>query len=146
LPEYCVTPRHSEAALRRVFEMAARGQLPIRAHVISESGEPASLGMQQVTITRDGKKTVLIGDPVILSTNSIEGDKTQRSAVSISFPLDDSAVGTIQTIGNASISTSVPPADIAMIGGVTEMRETGNGALILAGRDQVLRLGGRDEP
>jgi hypothetical protein len=120
-----------EAAVRRLFEMAARGELPLSAHIISESSEPASLGLQQVTITRDGKKTVLIADSVTLATNAIPGDKTQRSGVSISFPIDELSAGAIRTIGNASISTSGPTPDIALIGGMTEMREVGNGNLFV---------------
>src|ERR1700710_1406454 len=120
-----------EAALRRVFEMAVRGELPLSAHIISESIEPVSLGLQQVTVTRDGERTMLIANPVTLATNTIPGDKTQRSSVSINFPLDELSAGTIRTTGNASFSTSGTTLDIALIGGMTEMREVGNGELFV---------------
>src|SRR6266705_3490867 len=92
-----------------------------------------------MSVTRDGKESVLIAETMTLATNSIDGDKTSRSVASISIPVDGSSAGTIRTIGNASVGKPGPTPDIALMDGMTEMRGSGDGDLFVVARVRLQR-------
>lgn len=114
--------RKKDEGMRSLFEKLSSGQLPFSARIVSQNGESASFEVEHASITLNGQTTVLLDEKVILATNSMRGDKTITSVASVSIPADGVLSGTIQTVGNASVSNISHPSKIALHGGKRELK------------------------
>ena len=125
--------------MRRLFEKLSSGQLPFGARIISQSGEAASMEVHHVSITQNGRTTVLLDEKVTLATNSTLGDKTTTSVASISIPADGLSPGAIRTIGNASVSNVARPLNISLAGVVKKLKATSSSGLFVVARTGLQR-------
>ena len=71
--------------------MLMNGELPFRAEVSSVDGSSSSMKVQNAKIVVDGVETTLLDDEITLSTNTVEGDKTNRSTSILSIPVDNNS-------------------------------------------------------
>lgn len=81
-------------------------ELPFRAESISSNGAASSMKVLNAKVIQDGLETVLFDDEITLSTNTIDGDKTQDSSARIIIPTNDHSPPEISTTGNASVVNS----------------------------------------
>ncbi len=70
----------------------------------------------QVVVTQGGVERVLSEEMLTLTTNSVSGDKTQKSMASVSLPVDGSK-GSISTVGNATVSNGALSLSLRLSGG-----------------------------
>lgn len=131
--------RVKDEGMRNLFEKLATGQLPLRAAIISESGEASSMDVHHASMMKDGKVTVLLDEKITLSTNSTSGDKTTASAASISIPTDGLSLGAIRTIGNASVSNISDYPKISLAAGVKKIKATSELGLFVVARTRLQR-------
>ncbi len=117
-----------------MMDLMAAGKLPFRAEITSKDGSSSSMEVSNVTVIRDGVATTLVDERLVLSTNSIEGDKTGHAAATISVPVDGRSPGTITTIGNASVTNDGTPPRISIEGGKKKLRATCPGGLFAVAR------------
>lgn len=120
--------------MRNLFEKLASGQLPFRAEIISESGEASSMEVHHASMTQGGRATVLLDEKITLSTNSTSGEMTTASAASISIPTDGLSLGTIKTVGNASVSNTTNHPKILLAAGVKKLKATSESGLFVIAR------------
>lgn len=94
--------------------MLMNGELPFRAETVSESGDPASIKVNNAKIVTDGVETVLFKDEIALSTNSAEGDRTKKSAAAFVLPVRSKKNPEILLNGNATVTNEQPYIAIAI--------------------------------
>jgi hypothetical protein len=107
--------------MQELFRKIQAGELPAAAQVISENGEPSSMQIGRVVVTHGGVERILSEETLTLSTNQVPGDKTQMSMARISLPIDGS-LGSISTVGNATVSNEASPLSLRLSGGVKKLK------------------------
>lgn len=75
----------------------------------------------KVVVTQGGVERVLSEEMLTLTTNSVSGDKTQKSVACVSLPVDGS-LGSISTIGNATVSNGTLPLSLQLNGGSKKLK------------------------
>lgn len=125
--------------MQNLFEKLASGQLPFRAEIISVSGEALSMEVHHASMTQDGITTVLLDEKLTLSTNSTSGNKTTASTASITIPTNGLALGTIRTVGNASVSNIASHPKISLAAGVKKLKATSESGLFVIARTGLQR-------
>jgi hypothetical protein len=104
-----------------LFRKLQAGELPVTAQLISENGEPSSMQVGEVVVNQDGVGRVLSEEMLTLTTNSVPGDKTQKSVACLSLPVDGST-GSISTLGNATVNNGTLPLRLRLSGGAKKLR------------------------
>jgi SEC-C motif len=117
-----------------LFEKISSGKIPFTAKFMSSGGEPGSIEIGPWSVTKNGRKTVLLHETLTLSTNTAHGDKTAPSLASISIPIDGCSAGSITTIGNASVSNIQNSPPIALAGGAKKLKTTSASGLFAVAR------------
>lgn len=107
--------------MQELFRKTQAGELPVTARVISENGEPSSMQVGKVVVTQGGVERVLSEEMLTLTTNSVSGDKTQKSMARFSLPVDGST-GSISTVGNATVSNGTLPLSLRLSGGSKKLK------------------------
>jgi len=90
------------------------GEIPFSARVSSTSGAESQIVISDVSVVQGGVETVLLNEEMTISTNSVTGDKTERSAAFISIPIDGMSHGSIATSGNATVSNGDVSAKLSL--------------------------------
>lgn len=115
--------RDNDIALRELSRKAMAGELKPFAQIISENSEPSSMQFGNVSITEGGVTKVLTEGMVTLSTNTIPGDVTEKSAALIMLP-PDGTTGSISTTGNATVSSGAYPLALRLNTTAKKMKAT----------------------
>lgn len=131
--------RAKDEGMRNIFEKIASGQLPFRAEIISKNGEASSMEVHHASVTQDGRTTVLLDEKITLSTNSTSGDKTTASVASISIPTDGLSLGSIRTVGNASVSNVANHPKISLAAGKKKLKTKSESGLFVVVRTGLQR-------
>lgn len=105
--------REKDRNFQNFIEEIRSGKLhPMASISSSNSAEPTSMTISNMTTTINGKQTIFLDKEVTLTTNSIEGFAAENSSASLFFPKPD---GTIKTVGNASVSVVVDVVNYVVI-------------------------------
>lgn len=99
--KYCCIVKNE--SVKSLFQKIKDGELPFYSRIISKDGESSSMEISSASVTINGETKILIDEKITLSTNTVNGDKTDDSVSLIKIPIIDSSKGIIETIGNAQI-------------------------------------------
>ena len=89
-------------------------ELPFGAQVRSENGSSGSFVVSSASVTKSGVTTELFNDPITLSTNLGEGEKTEEAYASITIPQNKESKPEILTGGNANVKNNNQPYNITI--------------------------------
>ena len=129
--------------MQTLFQRLLAGELSFFARVSSAAGANSGIVVSDVSITRYGKKTVLLDEEITISTNSVAGDKTESSVAAISIPVDGTSHGSIWLSGNASVSNGSASAELALHGDTNKMKADSRTGLFAIARVRTQRNTGQ---
>ena len=89
-------------------------KLPFTAQMRSENGASNSMIVNSARVTKNGITTELLNDPITLSTNVGESEKTEKSYASLSIPQNKDSKPEILTGGNANVKNNSRPYNISI--------------------------------
>jgi hypothetical protein len=117
---------------QELFRKIQAGEIPFSAQIVSETEEPSSMQVGDVVVVNNGVSKTLSNETLTLTTNTISGDKTQKSVAQISLPVDGSE-GKASTVGNASISNNSPPKSLRLYDGKKKLKaKSPSGGFVVA--------------
>jgi hypothetical protein len=82
---------------------------PFYSRIYSENGESSSITVSSASVTRNGITTELFNDEITLSTNQVEGEKTDKSYAIMSVPQTNETKPEFSIGGNANIKNNNDP-------------------------------------
>jgi hypothetical protein len=127
--------RDKDKGMQELFRKIQAGELPITAQMRSENSEPSSMQVGRIVVTHGGVERVLSEEMLTLTTNTVPGDKTQKSMARVSLPVDGS-MGSISTFGNATVCNGALPLNLRLSGGSKKLKASSH-----SGGFAVARIG-----
>jgi hypothetical protein len=115
-------------------------KLPFRAEIRSEKGSSGSMTVGSASVTKDGVTAELFNDPITLSTNQGDGERTENAYAILSIPQNKETKPEVLTGGNANVKNINNPYKIAIKDNPKELKiKSSNGLFaiikIVARRD-----------
>jgi hypothetical protein len=87
-----------------LFERSSNASLVVKQS--SSGSQSTGITISNVSITKNGVKSILLDEELSVSVDSVDGEKTQESQALLIFPQQEEALGEIRISGNASISNN----------------------------------------
>jgi hypothetical protein len=120
--------------------MIRAGDLPFSVRISSSDGEGSEILMEQASVTIDGRTTVVVGGPLALAVNAVDGEKAADSSAAISIPVDGVSPGVIRTAGNATVSVGAVQSSLALSGNVNRLKARSTNGLFAVARVKIQYL------